>query len=354
VRHLDVIGFGAPLRGMREVAATAERLGFAGCWLTEGGRSAFTGATAAALATDSMTVGTGVAVAFARSPMVTAQVAWELAEATGGRFVLGLGTQVRAHVERRYSAAFDRPGPRMREYVAALRAIFRAFRGAAPLRFSGDFYAFSLLPREWSPGPIDPPDPPIYVAGVNPWMLTMIGEVADGIHVHPLHSVRYLDEVVRPALRAGAARAGRRAEDLAVVCPVMTIPTDDEREWTRVREEVRMRLAFYGSTPGYGGVFEQHGWHGTAERLRELRRAGDPRRMAAAVTDEMVDAFAVSAPWDGLADALADRYRGRADRVICYSAVPQWRDPAAVDRWAAVAARARMLAEGRSTDAQRT
>jgi probable F420-dependent oxidoreductase len=343
---LDAIAFGAPMRTMSTVAATSERAGFSGCWLTEGARTAFTGATAAALATSEITIGTGIAVAFPRSPMVTAQAAWELADATGGRFVLGLGTQVRAHVERRYSAPFSPPGPRLREYVAALRAIFRAFRGEERLRFAGDYYSFSLLTPEWSPGPIEVPDPPVYLAGVNPWMLRMIGEVADGIHVHPLHSMRYLTEVIRPALAAGAERAGRPVEDVAVVCPVMTIPTDDEAEAARLRDEVRLRLAFYGSTPGYGGVFDLHGWHGTGDRLRELQRAGDMAGLAATVTDEMVDAFAVSAPWDGLADALAERYRGLADRVVCYSASSRWQDPAVLERWSAVAARARQLAAG--------
>lgn len=197
---LDVMTTGGRLGQVTEVAKQAQGAGFAGLWLTEGGRAVFNAATAVALATDRLTVGTGIAVAFARSPMVTAQAAWEIQEATAGRFVLGLGTQVRAHVERRYSAIYDRPGPRMREYVMAVKAIFRAFRGEEPLRFSGDFYRFSLLPPEWSPGPIDEDDPPICVAAVNPWMIRMVGATADGIHVHPLNSVRYLTDVVRPEL----------------------------------------------------------------------------------------------------------------------------------------------------------
>ena len=337
---LDVISFGAPMRQMQGLAAQAEAAGFAGFWLTEGGRTAFTGATAAALATERITLGTGIAVAFPRSPMVTAEVAWELADATGGRFVLGLGTQVRGHIERRYSSAFEHPGPRLREYVEALRAIFRAFRGDEPLKFEGDFYKFSLLPPEWSPGPIDVPDPPIYLAGVNPWMLRMMGEVADGVHVHPLHSVRYVDEVVRPALREGAQCAGRDEQDIVIVCPVMTIPTDDEAEFVRIREETRLRLAFYGSTPSYGKVFEVHGWPGTTEALYEQQKRRDLEAMRATVTDEMLDVFSVTASWDGMADALLDRYNGIADRVICYSATQQWSNPAMAERWAAVAARA--------------
>lgn len=225
----------------------------------------------------------------------------------------------------------------MREYVAAVRAIFAAFRGAAKLDFSGDFYSFSLLPPEWAPGPISVADPTIYVAGVSPWMLRMIGGHADGLHVHPLHSVRYLEDTVLPALADGATEAGRDPDELAVVCPVMTAVSDDEDELHAQREQIRQRLAFYGSTPGYGGMFAAHGWTEAHERLRQLQREKAFAQMSAVITDEMLDAFAVTASWDGLADALHARYRGRADRVICYSATPQWGDPAAVERWASVA-----------------
>jgi len=323
---------GLTLRGMQRAAAATERAGFDGLWLTEGGRTAYTAATAAALATESLTVGTGIAVAFARSPMVTASAAWELAEATDNRFVLGLGTQVRAHIERRYSAQFDQPGPRLREYVGALRAIWAAFRGEERLRFKGDFYQFSLMTPEWSPGGAIA-DPPIYLAGVNPWMLRMIGEVADGLHVHPLHSVLYLDEVVRPQLREGGA-----GDDFALVCPVMTATGDTDEEIEAERDKLRMRLAFYGSTPGYAKVFETHGWDDLQPRLNRLFASKDRPKMAEAITDDVLDALTVSAPWSGLADALMERYRGVATRVVAYSAVSTWReDPAMIERWTDVA-----------------
>jgi probable F420-dependent oxidoreductase len=324
---------GQTLRGMQRAAAATERAGFDGLWLTEGGRTAFTAATAAALATESLVVGTGIAVAFARSPMVTASAAWELAEATDGRFVLGLGTQVRPHIERRYSAEFDQPGPRLREYVGALRAIWAAFRGEERLRFKGDFYQFTLMTPEWAPGG-SIPDPPIYLAGVNPWMLRMIGEVADGLHVHPLHSVRYVEEVVRPQLTEGGADA-----DFALVCPVMTATGDTEEEIETERDKLRLRLAFYGSTPGYAKVFETHGWDDLQPRLNRLFAAKDRLGMAAAISDEVLDTLTVSAPWDGLAQALMNRYRGVATRVVAYSAVSTWReDTDAVERWTEVAA----------------
>jgi probable F420-dependent oxidoreductase len=336
---LDAMSGGLPLRAMQSLAREVEDTGFDGLWITEGGRSAYTLCTAAALATERLDLGTGIAVAFPRSPMVTAEVAWELAEATGGRFVLGLGTQVKAHIERRYSSEFAHPGPRMREYVHALKAIFRAFRGEEPLRFDGDFYSFSLLPAMWSPGPIAVGDPPVYVAAVNPWMCRMIGEVADGVHVHPLHSIRYVREVVRPNLEAGAREARRDVAEVAVVCPVLTIVGDTEEERSAWRERARLQLAFYGSTRTYARVFELHGWPGTSERLHEQQARGDLKGMTETFTDEMIDAYALTSTWDGLADAVIERYAAVADRVICYFATASWHeDPARRARWAEVAA----------------
>jgi probable F420-dependent oxidoreductase len=294
----------------------------------------------ALLATDRLVVGTGIAVAFPRSPMITAVDSWELAEMSGGRFVLGLGTQVKAHIVRRYSSEFAPPGPRLREYVLAIKAIFRAFRGDEKLQFEGEHYAFSLLPDMWSPGAIDVPDPPVYVAAFNPWMCRMVGEVGDGIHVHPLHSIRYLREVVRPNLEEGARRAGRDVSDVDVVCPVLTIVGDTEEERATWRERARFQLAFYGSTRTYSSIFEMHGWPGTSERLHELQAKGDFAGMAATMTDEMLDELTVTSDWDGLADAILDRYRDVADRVVCYFATTTWnQDPTQLARWGPVAKR---------------
>jgi probable F420-dependent oxidoreductase len=334
---LDAMSGGLSLRAMQNLGREVEVTGFNGLWITESGRTAYAACTAVALSTERLDLGTGIAVAFPRSPMVTAQAAWELQEAVGGRFVLGLGTQVKGHVERRYSAPFDHPGPRMREYVLAVKAIFRAFRGEEQLRFDGDFYRLSLLPAMWSPGPIDAPDPPVYLAGVNPWMCRAIGEVADGIHVHPLHSLRYLDEVVRPNIKHGAQRAGRDPGDIAIVCPLLTIVGDTEEEIALWRERARLQLAFYGSTRTYARIFELHGWPGTSDRLHEQQASGDFDGMAETFTDEMLDVFSLTATWSGLADAILERYRGVADRVICYFATQTWNeDPSARDRWAGV------------------
>jgi probable F420-dependent oxidoreductase len=321
---LDAIAMGQPVTRVPALVREVEAAGFDGLWFTESGRTAYTGCTAAALTTDALDIGTAVALAFPRSPMVTAQVAWELADATNGRFVLGLGTQVKAHIERRYGTEFSHPGSRLREYILALRAIFDAFQGDAPLDFHGDYWSMNLLPTTWSPGPIEHPDVPIYVAAVRPWMARMAGEVADGIHVHPFHSVRYLQEVVLPSALEGAQATGRDRSDLVITCPVMASVGDTEAELHRARDELRLRVAFYGSTRTYGGVFDLHGWEGTADRLHELQRTGDLAGMAATITDEMLDVYTVTATWDDLADVLVERYAGIADRLVMYGATEGW------------------------------
>jgi probable F420-dependent oxidoreductase len=317
-----------PLRQIQELARHAEQAGISGLVVTEAGRTAYLSCAAIALAAD-IDILTGIAVAFPRSPMVTAQVAWELAEASGGRFRLGLGTQVRAHIERRYGAEFSPPGPRLKEYVDAVRACFRAFRGDEKLAFEGRFTSMSLLPAQWSPGAIDVDDPPIDVAAVNPWMLRMAGEVADGIHVHPLNTPTYLKETVLP-------NAGTK---VALIVPVFTAVGDNEEEQSRWREMARVQVSFYGSTPNYAFVFEQLGHEGTTERIREKQKAGDIGGMAAVVTDDILDHFVVTGSWDTLSDQLVARYEDvGVARVVSYFAGMAWqRDRSVLDRWGEVA-----------------
>jgi probable F420-dependent oxidoreductase len=336
--ELDCLSFGGPLGAIPELARGAEEIGFSGIWFTESAHNPFVTSAAAALATDRMLIGTGIAVAFPRSPMVTAQATWDLAEATGGRFVLGLGSQVKAHVERRFSTPFSQPAARLREYVLSVRAIWRAFQGEEKLAFDGDFYRFSLLTEFFSPGPIEHPDIPIFLSAVNPHMLRVAGEVADGVHVHPFHSKRYLEEVIRPGVAAGAGPAGRSLDDVALAVPVFVITADSDADAERQRSSVRRQLAFYGSTPAYRAVFERHGWEDTADQLRALQRRGDDGAMAGCITDEMLAVFAVTASWDGLAGALLERYAGLADRVFPYGTAGDWqRHPERAERWRAVA-----------------
>jgi probable F420-dependent oxidoreductase len=336
---------GSGLAAFQELARDAAAAGFAGLVVTESGRTAYLSCAAAALSGADLDLATGVAVAYPRSPMITAEIAWELAEATGGRFRLGLGSQVRAHIERRYSSPFDPPGPRLREYVLAVKACFAAFRGEVPLAFEGEHYRLSLLPAMWNPGPIAVADPPVDIAAVNPWMVRMAGEVADGVHVHPLNTPTYLRETLLPNLSEGALRAGRDPASLAVIAPAFTAVGDTEEERTRRREEIRTMVAFYGSTPNYAFVFEQVGFPGTTERIREAQKAGDIAGMAAAVPDDLLAHFLVDCTWDELAPALVERYGGHVDHVVLYLAGATWRrDPEAFARFGEVARRVHALA----------
>jgi len=325
--RFELMTTGAPLRRIQDLAKDAASAGFSGLVVTEGARTAYLACAAAALAVD-IDISTGIAVAFPRSPMVTAQSAWELAELSRGRFRLGIGTQVRAHIDRRYSAPFDPPGPRLREYVEAVRAIFRAFRGDERLDFSGSYWSFSLLPAQWSPGPIDVPDPPIDVAAVSPWMLRMAGQVADGVHVHPLNTPTYLAETVLPSVGA----------DVELAVPVFTAVGDTEEEQQRWWEMARMQVSFYGSTPNYAFIFDQSGFEGTTARIRERQKAGDIAGMAAVVDDDLLEHFVVRGTWDQLPGLILDRLGGVATRAIAYFAGMAWQqDPDFQERWGGVA-----------------
>jgi probable F420-dependent oxidoreductase len=326
-----------PLRKAGTLGKRAAEAGLSGLVVTEAGRTAYLTCGALAVAAD-IDVLTGIAVAFPRSPMVTASVAWELAEASGGRFRLGLGAQVRAHIERRYGAAFDPPGPRLREYVLAVKEIFRSFRTGEPLSVSGDFYALSLLPPMWSPGPIDVDDPPIDIAAVNPWMLRMAGEVADGVHVHPLNTPIYLRETLLPEVAAGAARSGRTVDDLQVIVPAFLCVGDTDEEIERWRERARVQVAFYGSTPNYGFIFDQLDREGTTDRIRERQRAGDIPGMAQVIDDDILKEFTTVGTWDDIADEIVAKYGGLATRVVSYfTGIDVAHNPDAFERWGLVA-----------------
>src|SRR5215211_1706104 len=340
--EFDAYGASLPLEEVAPVARAIEELGFSGLWFTESKRPPYLGCAVAGEVTDTLTIGTAIAVAFPRSPMITAQTAWELARASNGRFSLGLGTQVKAHIERRFSMTYERPAAKLRDYVLAMRAIFRAFQGDEPLHHEGEFYSFSLLTDFFSPGPSDHPDVPISVAGVNLGMARLAGEVFDGFHVHPFHSRRYLTERVLPAIAEGASGAGRERSAVELVCPVFTIVGDTDEEQAAPRESVRRQLSFYGSTRTYRPVFDLHGWGDASEQLHRLMAAGDTARMADVITDEMLDEYAVTATWDELAGKLLTRYAGLVDRVFMYQPAAEWlRSPDLTERWAAVAATVR-------------
>lgn len=322
-----------PLRSTGGLARRTQEAGFDGLLFTETGRTAYLNVAAAALAAPGLQLSTGVAVAFPRSPFVTAASAWELQEASGGNFRLGLGTQVRTHVVRRYGAAFEHPGPRLRDYVRAVKACFAAFR-TGTLDHHGDFYNLDFITPQWSAGPIDAPDPSVDVAAVNPWMLRMAGEVADGVHVHPLGEPGYIARHVIPKVAEGAQKSGRSPSDVALIVPVMTVVGDTDEERHRERELVRASMSFYGSTPNYAFIWDEAGFEGTTARIREKQKAGDIEGMAAQITDEHIAVFATESTWDGLADALRARYGDTATRIVLYNALA---DPERFERYGTVA-----------------
>lgn len=323
-----------PLTRTAELARRTQAAGFSGLLFTETGRTAYLNAAVASQAAPGLALSTGVAVAFPRSPFVTAATAWELQEATGGRFRLGLGTQVRTHVVRRYGVEFSRPGPRLRDYVRAVKACFAAFR-TGTLDHHGDFYDLDFITPQWSPGAIAAPDPKVDVAAVNPWMLRMAGEVADGVHVHPIGEPGYLRRHVLPEVAAGAARAGRSPADVDVIVPVMTIVGETDAQRAAEREMVRASMSFYGSTPNYAFIWDEAGFEGTTERIRAKQKAGDIAGMAAEITDEHLAVFCTEARWDDLADVLIDTYADLVERLVLYN--PAFDTPERFERYGSVA-----------------
>jgi probable F420-dependent oxidoreductase len=323
---------------MARLATTVQDAGFSGMLFTETTQTPWMSIAAAATAAPRLEFSTGIAVAFPRSPMIAAGLAWELAENTAGRFRLGLGSQVRAHIERRYSAEFDPPGPRLRDYVQAVKACFRAFGGAEPLHHEGRYYRLTLLPAQWAPRRHEYGDIKVDISAVGPWMCRMAGEVADGIHVHPLHSMPYLRNRLLPKVAEGAAAAGRNPQDIQLTVPVFAIPGDTPEERMPLIERARTQIAFYGSTRNYGFQFEDLGFEGVSARLNERLKAGDPAGMAALITDEMLEHFAVVAGWDDLAGALIARYEGVASRLVMYLAQESIAaDPSTLPKWGEVA-----------------
>jgi len=258
-------------------------------------------------------------VAFARSPMDVAYQAWDLARYSRGRFTLGLGTQVAAHITRRFGMTWpEHPAEAFRDYVTALRAIWRAWQTGEPLNHRGPAYKLTIMTPFFNPGPQPWPHIPIFTAGVGRPMCRLAGEVADGFHAHPLHSPRYLAEVVRPAIAEGAAAAGRPASDVEVSSGVFVACGATQAETDRAVEAVRKQISFYASTPTYGPVLGLHGWEDAHDQLRRLAARRCWEEMPALVTDEMVDSFSLVCRWDELASRMRERYTGLLDRVTLY------------------------------------
>jgi probable F420-dependent oxidoreductase len=302
-----------PLNQIPPLAQAAEALGFDALWTAETVHDPFLPGALIAEHTHRMHFGTAVAIAFARSPATLAYTSWDLAQASGGRFILGLGTQVKGHVERRFGMPWpDSPVGKLREGIQAIRAIWRCWQYNERLNFRGDYYKLTLMSPFFNPGPIDHPNIPIYIAGVNTGLARLAGEVADGFHVHPYHSPSYIGEVLLPAIEQGAGKAGRGRESVQISVTVFTACSAAEREFAR------QQIAFYASTPSYRGVMALHGWEAAAEQLSSLASHGRWGEMPAVIDDEMLSTFAVLAPAEELRAALVERYSGLVDRLALY------------------------------------
>jgi probable F420-dependent oxidoreductase len=302
-------------RACGPAARQAEEDGFDCVTANELRHEPFTPLAFAALATQRVQLATSVAIAFPRSPMVVANHSWDLQRHSGGRFVLGLGSQVKAHNERRFSVPWVAPAARMGEYVQALRAIFRCWELGEKLDFRGKYYNFTLMTPEFSPGPLGLPATPIALAAVGPLMTKTAARVADSVRLHSFATRRYLEEVVRPMLATELAAAGKSFETFEITGGGFVATGPDEAAVRAAAEKVRYRVAFYGSTPAYRGVFDVHGLSDLGVKLTEMSKQGAWKDMAAQISDEVLDLFVARAPYEGIAEAIERRFGGLVDTV---------------------------------------
>ncbi len=303
--------------GIVEAARGAERQGFDGVTVPEAGHDPYLPLAIAAEHTERVSLGTNVAIAFPRSPLVTAQLAWDLQELSGGRFELGLGTQVSSHVERRYASEWNAPpGPRLRDYVKCVQAMFDTFQTGAKPAFESDHYQFTLMNPLFNPGPIAHPRIPIHLAAVNPYMARLAGELCAGLRVHPVATFRYVREVLLPAVAAGASVGGRSPDDIDLIgAPFLVIGRDDA-EIAAAKQTLKGHLAFYASTPAYHPVLEYHGWADLGHELHRLSKERRWEEMPSLITDDMLPEWGIVAGVDDAAAQVAQRCVGVYSTVL--------------------------------------
>ncbi len=314
-----------PPIGLKEVPAiakAAEEIGFDAAWTQETQHDPFLPCALIAEYTTRLKLGTAVAVSFARSPANIAYTAWDLAAQSDGRFILGLGTQVKAHIERRFGQAWpESVTGKLREQIQVIRAFWDCWQNGTKLNYRGEYYKITLMSPFFNPGPIEHPSIPIYIAGVNTGLAKLAGGLCEGFHVHPFHSVRYLKEVILPAIEEGTARERRNRKDVSVLANAFVATTTEEMNFARAQ------IAFYASTPSYRPVMDLHGWADVAEKLSAHAARGEWTEMPMLITDEMLNQFCLVTNESKLADELKKRYEGMADRLSIYTPfVPGQRD----------------------------
>jgi probable F420-dependent oxidoreductase len=315
---LDIGMLTHELTSIPAYARKVEAIGYDCLWSAETKHDPFLPLAVAATVTSTVKLGTSIAVAFPRSPMITAHIAWDLQKASDGRFILGLGSQVKGHNERRFSVKYEAPAAKMREIVLALRAIWDCWQNGTKLNFKGQFYRFDLMTPFFNPGPIGHAHIPVYIAGVNEYMCRVAGEVADGLHVHPFNSPKYLRESVHPWVEAGLRTSGRSRKDFAYATSTFAVVGDTEAELATARQSVKQQIAFYASTRTYEPVLAAHGWKDLTPHLHRKSVEGDWKGMAELITDEMVDTYAVTGTYADIGRKIRERYAGLLDRTSLY------------------------------------
>ena len=312
-------GIGFLPTGIAEQAANAEASGYDGVWSAETSHDPFLPIAVGAAATEKLEFGTGITVAFARNPMTLAVVSNDLQLLTKGRFMLGMGSQIKPHITKRFSMPWSHPAPRMREMIQAIRAIWKSWETGDKLDFRGEFYTHTLMTPFFNPGKNPYGNPKILLAGVGERMTEVAGEVGDGFLVHGFSTERYLREVSLPALERGAAKAGKTRDDLTVSYPGFVVTGTDEESFQAAYKAVREQIAFYGSTPAYRPVLELHGWGDLQTELNTLSKRGEWVKMGELIGDDVVDAFAVVCPIDQVATQVRNRFEGMVDRFSFYA-----------------------------------
>ncbi len=306
------------LDGIGTTARSAEQYGFDCLWFNETKHDPFVQLALASSGTKSISLGTSIALAFTRSPTTLAYSAWDVQGLSQGRLILGLGSQVRGHIERRFGLRWESPLPKMREVILAMKAVWANWQEGKALDFQGRFFKINLMSPFFSPGRIEHPRIPIYIAGVNRGMFRLAGEVGDGLHLHPLHTLRYLEQVMVPALEGGLAKSRRKRNEVEVTASVFAAVGDTRGEVEAYKQAYREQIAFYASTKAYRKVAELHGWEGVCDRLHDLSVRGEWERLAGEVPDEMLQEVVVEGTWDGIGAELKRRYGGLVDRVRLY------------------------------------
>ncbi|MGI9645626.1 MAG: LLM class F420-dependent oxidoreductase [Ilumatobacteraceae bacterium] len=325
---------GFDLKQVAENARAVEAAGYSGAWTAETAHDPFLPLLLAAEHTDELELGTSIAVAFARNPMITAHTAWDLQAYSGGRFVLGLGSQIKPHITKRFSMEWSKPAARMREFVLAMRAIWESWLTGERLQFRGEFYTHTLTTPFFIPdrSQLDGFGPPkVFLAGVGELMTEVAGEVCDGFICHGFTTEKYLREVTLPALERGRAKAGKTMEGFEIMGPSFVVTGNDDAEMQRAANGTRQQISFYGSTPAYKGVLDVHGWGDLQVKLNNMSKLGEWEQMGELIDDEILNTFAVVGEPEQIAPELSKRYGDVIQRISFYA--PYDSDP---DRWQSV------------------